>query len=54
MASETLHTRMCVVDYRRYTVFCLVRIGTELHDTNLVTEVDRLMTDISFDDIITM
>jgi len=43
-----------VADYRRFTVFCLIRIGTEVYETGLVSEVDRLITDISFDDVITM
>ena len=42
------------VDYKRFTVFCLVRIGTEVFETSLISEVDRLTTDISFDDVITL
>ena len=38
-------------DYRRFAVFCLLRIGTEIYDTIMITNVDRNMTDISFDDI---
>ncbi|CAG2171540.1 unnamed protein product, partial [Oppiella nova] len=33
------------------TVFCLLKIGTEIYDTIMVTNVDRSMTDIQFDDI---
>ncbi|KAL5022591.1 hypothetical protein ScPMuIL_001746 [Solemya velum] len=39
-------------DYRRYAVFCLLKIGTEIYDTSLITNVDRSMTDISFEDVI--
>ncbi|CAG2162691.1 unnamed protein product, partial [Oppiella nova] len=38
-------------DYRRFAVFCLLKIGTEIYDTIMVTNVDRSMTDIQFDDI---
>jgi rhotekin len=37
-------------DYRRFAVFCLARIGTEIFDTTLVCPVDRSMTDITFPD----
>ncbi|XP_060589437.1 rhotekin-like isoform X3 [Ruditapes philippinarum] len=39
-------------DHRRYAVFCLVKIGTEIYDTALITCVDRNMTDLSFEDVI--
>ncbi|WAR20895.1 RTKN-like protein [Mya arenaria] len=39
-------------DHRRYAVFCLVKIGTEIYDTALISNVDRNMTDLSFDDVI--
>lgn len=39
-------------DYRRFAVFCLARIGTEIHDTGLLCPVDREQTDISFPDIL--
>ncbi|KAK6185646.1 hypothetical protein SNE40_007833 [Patella caerulea] len=39
-------------DYRRYAVFCLLKIGTEIYDTSMISNVDRSMTDITFDDII--
>lgn len=42
------------LDYRRFTVFCLVRVGTDVYETALVSEVDRLTTDISFEDVITL
>ncbi|XP_054163193.1 rhotekin-2-like isoform X2 [Oppia nitens] len=38
-------------DYRRFAVFCLLKIGTEIYDTIMVTNVDRSTTDIQFDDI---
>ncbi|CAG2104498.1 unnamed protein product [Medioppia subpectinata] len=38
-------------DYRRFAVFCLLKIGTEIYDTIMVTNVDRSVTDIQFDDI---
>ncbi|XP_076295034.1 rhotekin-2 [Lasioglossum baleicum] len=37
-------------DHRRFAVFCLARVGTEIHDTTLVYPVDRGQTDISFPD----
>ncbi|XP_043290150.1 rhotekin-like isoform X2 [Venturia canescens] len=39
-------------DYRRFAVFCLARIGTEIHDTALLCPVDRALTDISFPDVL--
>ncbi|XP_046913743.2 rhotekin-2 isoform X4 [Dermatophagoides farinae] len=36
-------------DYRRFAVFCLLKIGTEIYDTIMVN-VDRNITDICFDD----
>jgi len=42
------------LDHRRYAVFCLVKIGTEIYDTSLITCVDRNMTDLSFDDVIAL
>lgn len=36
-------------DYRRFAVFCLVQIGTEIYDTIMVN-VDRNVTDICFED----
>lgn len=38
-------------DYRRFAVFCLLKIGTEIYDTVMINNVDRSMTDISFEDI---
>ncbi|XP_033125406.1 rhotekin-2-like isoform X1 [Anneissia japonica] len=39
-------------DHNRYAVFCLLKIGTEIYDTEMVTNVDRQSTDINFDDVI--
>ncbi|KAL8623386.1 hypothetical protein ACOMHN_060256 [Nucella lapillus] len=39
-------------DYRQYAVFCLLKVGTEIFDTSMITHVDRSMTDITFEDVI--
>lgn len=39
-------------EYRRYAVFCLAKIGSQIYDTQLVSDVDRQMTDLTFDDMI--
>ncbi|XP_067131505.1 rhotekin-2-like isoform X2 [Centruroides vittatus] len=39
-------------DYRRFAVFCLLKIGTEIYDTVMINNVDRSMTDISFEDVV--
>ena len=36
-------------DYRRFAVFCLLQVGSEIYDTVMVN-VDRNVTDICFDD----
>lgn len=41
-------------DHRRFAVFCLVRIGTDIFDTSLFCPVDRSLTDISFKDVINL
>lgn len=41
-------------DYRRFSVFCMVKCGTEIYDTVLLNDVDRSMTDISFEDVIVL
>ncbi|KAL4617460.1 rhotekin isoform X2 [Arapaima gigas] len=38
-------------ELHRYAVFCLLQLGGEIHDTDMVM-VDRTMTDICFDDTI--
>ncbi|XP_035732001.1 rhotekin-like [Vespa mandarinia] len=35
-------------DYRRFAVFCMARIGTEICDTILLCPIDRTHTDITF------
>ena len=42
----------CVADYRQYAVFCLLKVGTEIFDTAMITNVDRSMTDITFEDVV--
>ncbi|KAK2582868.1 hypothetical protein KPH14_008946 [Odynerus spinipes] len=37
-------------DYRRFAVFCMARIGTEICDTSLLCPIDRTHTDITFSD----
>lgn len=39
-------------DHRRFAVFCLVKIGTDIYDTSLLCPVDRSLTDVSFNDAI--
>lgn len=39
-------------DYRRYAIFCLLKINSQIYDTQLISAVDRDMTDVNFDDII--
>jgi hypothetical protein len=39
-------------DHRRFAVFCLAKIGTEIFDTTLVNPVDKSCTDICFDDVL--
>lgn len=40
------------LDHRRFAVFCLWKIGTQIQDTTLLKDVDRSMTDLTFDDVI--
>ncbi|KAK7571827.1 hypothetical protein V9T40_014299 [Parthenolecanium corni] len=37
-------------DYRRFAVFCLVKVGAEMYDTSLLSPVDRSQTDLTFTD----
>ncbi|KAL1122872.1 hypothetical protein AAG570_003198 [Ranatra chinensis] len=39
-------------DYRRFAVFCLAKIGTEMYDTSLLCPVDRSLTDLTFPDVL--
>ncbi|XKL60026.1 hypothetical protein PGB90_001042 [Kerria lacca] len=37
-------------DYRRFAVFCLVKVGAEMYDTSMLCPVDRSLTDLTFPD----
>ncbi|KZC06001.1 PREDICTED: rhotekin-like isoform X2 [Dufourea novaeangliae] len=39
-------------DHRRFAVFCLARVGAEIHDTTLLYPIDREQTDVSFPDVL--
>ena len=39
-------------DYKRYAVFCLLKLDSQIYDTRLISDVDRQMTDITFEDVI--
>lgn len=39
-------------DYKRYAIFCLLKIGSQIYDTQLISDVDRNCTDVTFDDLI--
>lgn len=39
-------------DHRRFAVFCLIKIGTDIYDTSLLCPVDRSSTDVTFNDAI--
>lgn len=39
-------------DYKRFAVFCLLKIDSQIYDTQLITDVDREITDVTFDEII--
>lgn len=41
-------------DHRRFAVFCLARIGTEIYATTLLCPVDRSSTDLTFHDILVL
>ncbi len=43
-----------ITDHRRYAAFCLWKIGTEIYDTTLLKDVDRSMTDLTFDDVVVL
>lgn len=40
-------------DYKRYALFCLLKIDSQIYDTQLISDVDRHVTDVDFDDVIT-
>lgn len=39
-------------DYKRYAIFCLLKINSQIYDTQLISDVDRHKTDVTFDDLI--
>ncbi|XP_070539962.1 rhotekin-like isoform X2 [Ptychodera flava] len=39
-------------DHRRYSVFCLWKIGTEIRDTEMIRNVDRTVTDMCPEDVL--
>lgn len=39
-------------DYRKFAVFCLFKIGTDVYDSVMISDVDRSLTDIAFEDIV--
>lgn len=39
-------------DYKRYAVFCLLKIDSQIYDTQLISDVDREVTDVNFDDLV--
>lgn len=39
-------------DYKRFAVFCLLKIDSQIYDTQLISDVDRQVTDVTFDDLV--
>lgn len=39
-------------DYKRYAIFCLLKIDSQIYDTQLISDVDREVTDVTFDDLV--
>lgn len=39
-------------DYKRYAVFCLLKIDSQIYDTQLISDVDRQVTDVTFEDVV--
>jgi len=39
-------------DYKRFAVFCLLKIDSQIYDTQLICDVDRQVTDVTFDDLV--
>lgn len=39
-------------DYKRFAIFCLLKIDSQIYDTQLICDVDRQMTDVTFDDLV--
>ncbi|KAG8200362.1 hypothetical protein JTE90_028543 [Oedothorax gibbosus] len=40
-------------DCRRFAVFCLLKVGGEVQDTQMIGDVDRSTTDVAFEDALT-
>eukprot|EP00092_Neocalanus_flemingeri_P041723 GFUD01045444.1.p1 GENE.GFUD01045444.1~~GFUD01045444.1.p1 ORF type:complete len:466 (-),score=129.25 GFUD01045444.1:22-1419(-) len=38
-------------DNKKFAVFCIIRSGTQVYDTSLISPIDRSVTDLSFSDI---
>lgn len=39
-------------DYKRFACFCLLKIDSQIFDTQLISDVDRQVTDVTFDDLL--
>ena len=39
-------------DSRKFAVFCIVRVGSQIYDTALISPVDRHSTDVCFNDVL--
>ena len=39
-------------DSRRFAMFAIVRIGSQIYDTALIHPVDRHSTDVTFNDVL--
>ena len=39
-------------DNRKFAMFCIVRVGSQIYDTGLVYPVDRNSTDVTFNDVL--
>lgn len=39
-------------DYKRFAMFCLLKIDSQIYDSQLICDIDRDVTDVTFDDVI--
>lgn len=39
-------------DYKCFAIFCLLKIDSQIYDTQLICDVDRQVTDVTFDDLV--
>lgn len=39
-------------DYKCFAIFCLLKINSQIYDTQLISDVDRQVTDVTFDDLV--